>query len=331
MDRTLSVLRASRLEACGKELAGLGGFGLFDPEATDADAERLFEQSYYKEEDHEVRLHSLEELRMRVLSQFPAEMGLLNQDEFTLLLKLSLFGGEMPVFDWNDLPAARSLVYRMWCRIRPEKGNWIHMPRQLCVSALMMLASEELKTVREVVSEIIDTADNTLYLAGMMPAEVVAKDMGFRLQESLAADKPELYTRLIRSSFVTTLNRDGRLMIVHPGLAEPVAAARSPHPFGGGMDQEALSELYNSLMDVEDPLYDRMMGLIQGLCRQETSEEDTVEDLILLAKQDAPLEEMKEVLASRIICLPTEEMISALKDLHDWIPKWNTLNMERLQ
>jgi len=141
MDRTLSVLRASRLEACGKELAGLGGFGLFDPEATDADAERLFEQSYYKEEDHEVRLHSLEELRMRVLSQFPAEMGLLNQDEFTLLLKLSLFGGEMPVFDWNDLPAARSLVYRMWCRIRPEKGNWIHMPRQLCVSALMMLAS----------------------------------------------------------------------------------------------------------------------------------------------------------------------------------------------
>ena len=45
-DRTLSILRASRLESCEKELAGLGGCGLFDAETTDVDAERLFEISW---------------------------------------------------------------------------------------------------------------------------------------------------------------------------------------------------------------------------------------------------------------------------------------------
>ncbi len=331
MDRTLSVLRSSRLEACGKELAGLGGCGLFDAETTDTDAERLFEQSYYASEDREVRLHTIEELRMRVLSQFPAEMGLLNQDEFSLLLKLALFGGEMPILDWNDVIPARSLVYRMWCRMRPERGTWIRMPRQLCVSALLMLASEELKKVRETVESVIETADNTLYLAGMMPAEIVTRDMGFQLQGSLAADKPELYTRLMKSSFETVWSREGKLMLVHPGLAEPDLLIREKSGIGLGVDQSSMEELYGSLMDVEDPLYDNLMSLVQGLCRQETTEEDAVEDLILLAKQNAPVAEMREVLASRLICLPTEEMVSVLREMYDRIPRWHSLNMERLQ
>ena len=84
-------------------------------------------------------------------------------------------------------------------------------------------------------------------------------------------------------------------------------------------------------MDVEDPLYNRMLSQIQELCRPEADPEETVEDLILLAKQDAPAEDMMEVLSSRLICLPTGEMASALRELHDRIPRWTTLNMERVQ
>ncbi len=72
-DRTLTVLRTGRLEACEKELAGLGGRGLFDEETTDADAERLFEESYYAVAEKAPRLHTIEEMRVRVLSQLPAE------------------------------------------------------------------------------------------------------------------------------------------------------------------------------------------------------------------------------------------------------------------
>ena len=52
---------------------------------------------------------------------------------------------------------------------------------------------------------------------------------------------------------------------------------------------------------------------------------------MLLAKQGAPVQEMREVLASRIICLPTAEMLSALADIHDRVPKWVSLNMARMQ
>ena len=143
MDRTLSVLRAGRLEACGKEFAGLGGCGLFDAETTDADAERLFAESYYAQEEKEPRLHRIEELRVRVLSQFPAEMGLLSPEEYELVVKAALFGGEMPIFDWNDLIPARSLIRRMWCRAGRRRATGSACPGSSGRRAMLMLASEE--------------------------------------------------------------------------------------------------------------------------------------------------------------------------------------------
>jgi len=295
------------------------------------DAERLFSQSYYAEERKEVRLHTLEELRLQVLSQMPAEIGLLSEEEFPLAVKLALFGGEIPLNDWNDLLPARSLVRRMWCRMRPEKGLWLYMPRQLCLAALLMLGNEEMKKVREVAVEVTETVDSTLYLAGMMSSETVIRDMGFRLQGSMAADRPDLYRRMLKASFETVLNRDGRLMLVHPGLAEPGRGLQGETAFSAGLDQNSLDDLYGSLTEVEDPLYDRLLSLIQDLGRPETNPEDTVEDLILLAKQGAPVEEMRQVLGSKIICLPTGEMTEVLRDMHDRIPRWFTLNMERVQ
>jgi len=330
-DRTLTILRTRRLEACEKEFAGLGGCALFDAEVTDLDAERLFEESYDAQEEKEVRLHTIEELRTRVLSRFSAEIGLLGEEEFMLLLKLSLFGGDIPILDWNDYPAAVSLIRRMWCRARPENGNWLHMPRQICVSAVLMLANEEMKKVREVTHEILETVDNTLYLAGMMPAEIVIRDLGFQLQGSLAADRPDLYARMLRASFETMTNRQGKLVLVHPGLAEPRGLPQTEGGLHPGLNQDGLEDLYGSLTYVEDPIYDRMLSLIQDLSRPEVSAEETVEDLILLAKQGAPVAEMREVLASKIICLPTEEMIATLQEMRDRIPRWFTLNMEQVQ
>ena len=241
-DRTLTILRANRLEACEKEFAGLGGCGLFDEEATDRDAERLFGQSYFAEEEKEPRLHTLDELRLRVLSQFPAEVGLVSEEEFSLLVKLTLFGGEMPLYDWNDLPAAVSLIRRMWCRARPENGNWIVLSRRIAMAALLMLSSEEMKKVRDIAADVLDTVDNTLYLAGMMPAEIVVRDLGYQLQGSLSADKEDLYVRLLKSSFETMKNRQGRLILVHPGLAEPRGMEQTEGGLHAGLKQGARAQ-----------------------------------------------------------------------------------------
>ena len=330
-DQTLSALRLGRLEACEKELADLGGHGLFDAETTDTDAERLFSQSWYSEEEKKPRLHSIEEMRKQVLSQLPAEMGLLSPDEYPLALKLALFGGQMPIFDWEDLPAARSLIRRMWCRAWPEKGNWLVMPRQICMAVLLMLSSEELGSVKETAGRIIETVDNTLYLAGAMPAEMAVKDLAWQLQGTLGENKPALYLRLLKSTFETQVDRNGRLMLVHSGLADPVSFMSGQGSRMIGLDQTNMERLYESLMDVEDPLYDRMLSLIQGLMRQEINGEDTVEDLMLMAKQNASVDEMRQVLGMRIICLPTEEMTDTIREIQARVPRWTSLNMAGVQ
>ena len=56
-----------------------------------------------------------------------------------------------------------------------------------------------------------------------------------------------------------------------------------------------------------------------------------MEDLIILAKQEVPLADMQEVLSTMLICQPTREMRSALKDLSNRVPRWLSLSTSRVQ
>ena len=76
-DKTMSVLRADQLEACEKDLAGLPSRCLFEPECSNLEAERLYELSFFAEEDRSASgkplrpvLHTVEQLRNRVLQTF---------------------------------------------------------------------------------------------------------------------------------------------------------------------------------------------------------------------------------------------------------------------
>ena len=120
-------------------------------------------------------------------------------------------------------------------------------------------------------------------------------------------------------------------MLVHSGLADPAAFMSGQGSRMIGLDQTNMERLYESLMDVEDPLYDRMLSLIQGLMRQEINGEDTVEDLMLMAKQNASVDEMRQVLGMRIICLPTEEMTDTIREIQARVPRWTSLNMAGVQ
>ena len=74
-----------------------------------------------------------------------------------------------------------------------------------------------------------------------------------------------------------------------------------------------------------------MLGLLIDVTRPEITPEDAVEDLIILAKQEVPWKDMLEVLSSLLICQPTPEMRSALKDLSDRVPRWLGLSTSRVQ
>ena len=340
-DKTMSVLRADQLEACEKDLAGFPSFCLFDVSCTDLNVEQLYDLSWYAEEDRadhrKPSLHSVEELRIRVLSSFPAESALLSPEEHDILIRLVLCSGQMALPEWNDLIPARSLIRRLWCRGEWNNGTLVlHMPRQLCAAALIIMASEDHKTVREMVDQVLESTDDALYLVGIMQAFGPMARLESLLKETCARGCTHFIERLFRCVYDYVYSPDGRLMLIHPGLADPDRMIRqmsimSASPFYQEMTGDTLAEASVSLMNLESPLYERMLASLNGAVRPELNPEDAVEDLIILAKQGVSFSDMKEVLSSMLVSVPTPDMLKSLESLSGQIPRWLLFPSSRVQ
>ena len=334
--KTMSVMRADQLEACEKDLAGLPSRCLFEPECSNVDAEKLYELSFFAEEDRKATgralrpaLHTVEQMRNRVLHTFVQECALLSVKEHDLLVRVVLFGGRTPLTDWNELIPARSLVRRLWCRVEGLGENAaLIMPHQLCSSALLLLAGDSHKEVRNIIEQVHDSIENTLYLLGAARAAGPARHLASLLKGTCAEGHPELINRFLLAGYDYVWDRGGSLLLIHPGLADPEKMMGITNT---EMNPEALSKASDSINDLESPLYERMLGLLIDVTRPEITPEDAVEDLIILAKQEVPFNDMVEVLSSLLICQPTPEMRAALKELSDRVPRWLSLSTSRVQ
>ncbi len=338
-DKTMSVLRADQLEACEKDLAGLPSYCLFEQECTNLDAEKLYELSFFAEEDrrssrrssHSV-LHTVEELRNRVLHHFVQETALLSVEEHDLLVRVVLFGGRTALADWNELLPARSLVRRLWCRVEGKgEHSVLVMPHQLCSSALLLLAADSHKAVRETVEKIHDNISNALYLFGAVHGSGFARHLQSLLKGTCAEDQPVLAERFLLAGYDYVYDHSGSLLLIHPGLADPERMMENSPAEMSVENMEAVREAADSINDLEAPLYDRMLSLLTDATRPEISPEDAVEDLIILAKQEVPETDMLEVLSSLLICQPTLEMRTALRALRNRIPRWLSLSTSQVQ
>ena len=332
-DKTMSVLRANRLEACEKYLAGLPSLCLFDAECNDQNVDLLFSGSYYSSE-LSAALYTADALRELVLRNFAPELALLSADEHTLLIKMVLFGGRVPLTDWNDMEPANSLVRRLWCKAEKENNTiTLVMPHQLCTAALLLLASQEHKQIRDQIDKVDETVENTLYLNGLLQEDVILSHIEQLLHTSCAAGKGELFRRFLHAGYDCMADRSGHMFLIHSGLAEPekILYKISCMPFSAKYNTISPPDIFQSLDELEDPVYERMLSLLTDALRPEIIPEDAVEDLIILAKQDVPLHDMREVLSSFLICLPTPDMLFSLHELHDRIPRWFSMNMSKVQ
>lgn len=335
-DKTMSVMRADLLEACEKDLAGLPSHCLFDPECSDVDAETFYEFSFFAEEDRragggkpEPVLHTVEGLRTRVLHQYAQEAALLSVEEHDLLIRTVLFGGRTPLTDWNELLPARGLSRRLWCRVEGVgASSALVMPHQLCASTLLLLASDSHKKVRELVEQVHESIDNTLYLLGAVQAAGPVHHMESLLKDTFVADRRDLFERFLLVGYDYVYDRSGKLLLIHPGLAEP---ERMMDYACANMDPAALSSASDSVSDLESPLYEQMLSLLLDVTRPEITPEDAVEDLIILAKQEVPYADMEDVLSSLLICQVTPEMRRALREISNRVPRWLTLGTSRVQ
>ena len=169
---------------------------------------------------------------------------------------------------------------------------------------------------------------------GMMQASGPMLHLQSLLKDTYAENRPDLIERFLFSAFDCVFDEAGRLILIHPGLADPTAMLRLLPAAAGAcseMSAAALREASDSIGDLENPLYEQMLFSIADAVRPEITPEDAVEDLIILAKQDVSFTDMKEVLSSLLVSLPTPDMLKALEDLSTRIPRWIWFSSSRVQ
>ncbi len=334
-DKTMSVIREQQLEACEKRLALLPDVSLFDL-TDDSRTEELWRCSYdAHEHPHADHLHTLQELRANILAGLPAQAALLSIEEHALLERVITLGGHAELMDWEEMTAAESLVRRLWCVVSNVEGHIIlHLPDQLRLPLMMILSSRQHEELRAKLMRHDSVVRALLYIGGLLHYEEPLERLMADVLRGSYADDRTLAMRYLRIAYDYVYDREGDMLLLHPGLAEPETLLKQPVPTEGisvELDEMSLRGAMDGMLPEEQPLFDHLYGLLSGATRPEITEEGAVEDLRMLAKQGVSLREMQEVLATLLTVHPTQEMRDAVTQLHKMTPRWGTLRAAMVQ
>lgn len=334
-DKTMSLLRQQQLEACEKRLNALPTFGLYTYD-DDLRVEELWRCSFDAQEAPRMtHLHTTHELRALVLTRLPAEAALLSVEEHHLVERLLTLGGDAELLDWEEMSAAESLVRRLWCVITHEEHRFmLHLPPELLTPLTMVFSSRQHEEIRMRLMRHDAVIRALLYIGGLLHYEEPLHHLLEDVLENASIADLTLALRYLRTAYDYTHDRDGEMLLLHPGLAEPESLLTITAPREGlsiDLDEETIRGAMEGLMPEERPLFERLYGLLLGATRPEIIEEEAVEDLRMLAKQGVPLSVMLEVLGTMLVLQPTDEMRQAVAELHDLTPRWGEMRMESLQ
>ena len=123
VDKTLSELRAQKLEACEQRLLSSPERGLFEVPAT-GDVHHLWRFSHDGQDlpDPPVLL-TARDLRMQVTFHLELEAALLSMQEYLLVERLVTQNGIIELTEWEEYEAAESLIRRLWCTVALEEDQ----------------------------------------------------------------------------------------------------------------------------------------------------------------------------------------------------------------
>ena len=334
-DKTMSVIRQEQLEACEKRLCALPRFTVFEL-ASEMDVEKVWQCSYDAQEHPQMnKLHTRKELRAQVLGSLAAEAALLSIEEHMLVERLITLDGHAELIDWEETTAAESLVRRLWCTITRENGRTtVHLPAALLTPLTLSLSSHQHQEIRDRLMRHDSVIRAMLYIGGLLHyEEPLYHLMSDVLKDTYASDLT-LAMRYLRAAYDYTYDRQGDMLLLHPGLADPEHLMRLHPPvqeFSLELSEDMMRGAVDGILPEEEPLFDKLYGLMIGSTRPELTPEGAAEDLLILAKQGVPLEEMQEVLGTLLCIHPTEDMRRAVTLVHAQTPRWGMMHKAQAQ
>ncbi len=334
-DKTMSVIRQGQLEACEKRLSALPHLTVFDL-TDDLRTEELWQFSYDAQEHPRMdKLHTYQELRADILGRLACEAALLSVEEHLLVERLVTLGGTADLIDWEEISAAESLAKRLWCTVSRENGHTVvHMPEALLTPLTLTISSHQHQEIRDRLMRHDAVIRAMLYLGGLLHfEEPLYHLMSDVLQDTYACDLT-LALRYLRAAYDYTYDRNGDMLLLHPGLADPERLLTMEVPaqeFSLELSEDTMRGAMDGLLPGEAPLFDLLYGLFMEATRPELTPEGAAEDLLMLAKQGVSLAEMQEVLGTLLSVQPTPEMRSAVALVHAQTPRWGLMHTASAQ
>lgn len=334
-EKTMTLMKVQQLEACEKRLNAYPQQSVFD-DCSYRDVMFLWNCSFYAHESLvKDELLTPQEIQAKVLNQLQEEVCLVSVDEYRLLERMLVFGGETELLDWNESGAAEALIRRLWCTLRWEDDRvFLRLPKPLHRPILSAMDSPECAEARERLFRFDATIHGLLYIAGFLHAQQPAEHFVAEVCPRKSRYSRMLARRYLCSAFDYVFDRQGQMLLIHPGLADYELLVKE-------LDALKISEMeltegmmlggMNGIFPQEEPLHYAMIGALEGAVRPEYSEEEAVSDLRMLAKQGVPLSEMREVLASMLITLPTQPMLALLEQISAQTPRWAGLSSSLVQ
>ena len=217
-DRVQSILVDEQLEACRDRLLSFDERGIFD-DLSPLETELLFSRSYYASEGHKL---SLEELRSKVLENAQEEVQYLSFGEDALVKRMLMRGGELELDDLDQLPYAESLIRRLFCTIAFDDEDEATL--RLCPEIAEKASAAYSLTrapIRELLFRVEAMVHSIIYLYGFVYAESLSDQLTKELNAKRVRISKAYMNRFLKSSFLYTYNREGRLFLPHPGLWDP--------------------------------------------------------------------------------------------------------------
>ena len=326
-EMTMSMMREKQFEACERRLFAHPGVALFADEATDADAQELFANSFDNRHGaSETRLITLAELRAVVLARLPLEARFIGVEERRILERLLLNDGVLCLTDWDDLGAAEALVSRLWCSFFTQGEDWyLSLPPVLQAPLITALGDKETAQAQERLFSYDATIHGLLYITGLLHAGQAMAYFTEGVMQRKDEEAQEIARRYLQASFEYITDGNGDMILLHPGLANPYQLVRQQSVGEMGaftMTQDMVAGGMNGILTEEVPLHEAMCAALCDALRPDYDVNETAEDLRILAKQGVSLAEMESVLSSTIAVLPRPAMLDALKRLYEETPRW---------
>jgi hypothetical protein len=269
-----------------------------------------------------------EEIALRVvLEALPRQVDCLAISEHSLLERLLVEGGCAPLEELEELEAARTLRRRLWADVgRTEDGRIVARVDSRLILPLRAAMERPAHTAARMrLFSIHATISGLLYIAGALddraPQQLV-------MQQVLQADPHDEEAQHLARQYLWAaydcVDYPQGVLLVHPALADPAAfiSGWTQPPGAQPVDAAQLLGGMQGVLPVEEPLDAALSAALRHALRPSQDVRCVVQELRLLAKQGAPLEALRHVLAPKLCVLETQSIRQAVCALWQGVPRW---------